>query len=151
MKAKFAIAVSLGLVTMLTFGCRQTENASLEKQKSLILAKTMGDALAAKTLLTEIREGRITNAVETLEFAIDCSILEMGHATNCDAVTQQQALQTLRLLNEYRQKYPRKIEAVIGEGDELKQNRKITEEANEFLEKVGHPAERTTAIHSAAQ
>jgi len=121
---------------VLIFGCRQAENAGMEKQKNLALLKTLSDALVAKTLLTEIREGRITNAIETIEFSIDCSIVEMANSTNSDAATREQVLQTLRLLKEYRQKYPSKIEAVIGESDELDQRRELTEKANKCLELV---------------
>lgn len=141
MKTNFAIAVFLALAIILNFGCRRTENADLEKQlrllekqQSLLLAQTMGDALVDKTLLTEIREGHITNAIEILEFSIDCSVVEMKHSTNCDSATQRQISQTLRLLKEYRHKYPRNNEAVFGEGDESNQDRKVTEEANEILE-----------------
>ena len=96
----------------------------------------MSDALVDKTLLTEIREGRVTNADEMLEFSIDCSIVEMEHSTNCDPATQQRILETLQLLKQYREKYPRKNEAVIGADDELKQNLKTTQEASEFLDQL---------------
>ena len=147
MKARFAIAVSLALATIPNVGCRQNNNATLgkqqslvEKQQCLLLAKTVADALVDKTLLTEIREGRTTNAIEILEFSIDSSIVQMAHSTNWDAATQQEISQTLSLLKQYRQKYPRKIEAITGEGAKLKQDRKITEEANDILEHVGsHP------------
>jgi hypothetical protein len=137
MKIKCTIAVSLGLIAMLTFGCRSTENVGAEKLKSLLLGKAMGDALTDKILLTEIREGRVTNALELMEFSMDCSIMEMEHATNSDAATQKELLQTLTLLKEYRQKYPRKVEAVSDEGDDVEQDHKITKDANEFLEQVG--------------
>jgi hypothetical protein len=96
----------------------------------------MGDALVAKTLLTEIRDGRVTNAIETLEFTIDCSIVAMEHTNNFDAATQEQILHTLRLLKEYRQRYPRKNVAVSNEGDESEQYRKIAQDAENYLEQV---------------
>ena len=136
MNSKFAVSVSLALAAMLIFGCRQTENPILEKQKRLMQAKTLGDALNSKILLTEIREGRITNAIEILEFSIDCSIVEMEHSTNFDAVTRQEAMQTLRALKEYRLVYPRKTEAVIRENSGFNQDSKITEEANRYLTQV---------------
>jgi hypothetical protein len=136
MKAKFAIFCFLGLAMVLTSCWRRPDNSGLDKLNSFVISKSMGDALVAKTLLTEIRAGRLTNAIETLEFTIDCSVVEMEHTNKCDAATQQQILQTLRLVKKYRQQYPRKNEAVIGEGEELKQDLKTAQDARDYLESV---------------
>lgn len=66
----------------------------------------------------------------------DRSTVEMKHANNPDPATQQQIVQTLRLPREYRRAYPRKTQAVMGEADELKQYRKTTQEAEEYLEHI---------------
>jgi hypothetical protein len=136
MKTKFTIFFFLGFAMVLTSCWRKSESAGPDKLNIFVMSKSMSDALFAKILLTEIRADRLTNAIETLEFSIDCSVVEMEHTNHCDAATQQQILQTLRLVKEYRQQYPRKSEAVIGEGDELKQNLKTAQDAKDYLERV---------------
>jgi hypothetical protein len=46
--------------------------------RSSLLASAQAEAMAAKIVLTELREGRLTNALELLEQQIDCSIIAIG-------------------------------------------------------------------------
>ncbi|MGH7941502.1 MAG: hypothetical protein ACREE6_00285 [Limisphaerales bacterium] len=135
----------MALAAAFAFGCRQgpskgveSEAALLDKERCLVLSQTMAHALDDKILLTQIREGRSTNAIELLESSIDLSIIKMARATNgCYSGVEPEISKTLWLLKEYRRKYPRRIGAVTGKGNELKENCKITEEAKEILKHVG--------------
>ena len=83
--------------------------------------KNVGDALASKILLTEIREGRISNAIEVLEFSIDCSVVVMGQATNRDTARQQQTVQVLQMIKQYRDKYPREVQTNVHDSDSIEE------------------------------
>lgn len=82
-----------------------------ERYSNMIL-NTETDALQAKTVLTELREGRRTNALELLEMQIDTSVLMVNQSlTNLSGSDRDAAMSTLRLLTAYREAYPRKQEA----------------------------------------
>jgi hypothetical protein len=138
MKANIAILASIGLAVVLIACSKRTENTDAEKMKSYVLWRAQSDGLLARNLLIELREGRITNAIESLEFSIDCSIVQIGTPTNHGASARQEFLPALRLMKDYRQKYPRKSEEAIAglEGDELRTNLEITKEAGAILDKV---------------
>jgi len=72
------------------------------------------DALAAKILLTELRAGRATNAMELLEQQIDSSVIVIdGALSDLEADDREKALDTLRALKDYREQHPRRKEAAI--------------------------------------
>lgn len=76
------------------------------------------DALYAKGVLTELREGHRTNALELLEMQIDTSVIMIDQSlTNLSGTERDGAMSTLRLLKAYREAYPRKQEAVIPGSD----------------------------------
>jgi hypothetical protein len=144
MNVTIPIVSFLALTIILASSCRNTEYTSsekqnnlLEKERNLVLARTIGDALDDKILLTEIKEGRISNAIDILDFSIDCSIVQIANSTNYDAASQQEISQTLKLLKEFRQRYPRNLDVNVGEGGESKTDTNITKEADEILERAG--------------
>lgn len=77
-----------------------------------------GDALNAKIVLTELRDGRSTNALELLEMQIDTSIMMIDRSLpNVSGAERESALGTLRSLKAYREAHPRQREAVIQDAD----------------------------------
>ena len=138
MKANIAILASIGLAVVLIACSKRTENIDGDKIKNYVRWRALSDGLLARNLLIELREGHVTNAIVSLEFSLDCSIVQIGTPTNRGVSARQEFLPALRLMKEYRQKYPRKSEeAIIGlEGDELRQNLEITKEAEVILDKV---------------
>jgi hypothetical protein len=76
------------------------------------------DALQAKIVLIELREGHRTNALELLESQIDTSVIMLDQSlTNLSGTERDSALGTLRLLKAYREAYPRQQEAAIQGAD----------------------------------
>ena len=76
------------------------------------------DALCAKDVLTELRDGHSTNALEMLEMQIDSSVIIIDHSlTNLSGWERDSALGTLRVLKAYREAHPRKHEAVFQDVD----------------------------------
>jgi len=73
-----------------------------------------GNALEAEILLTELREGRLTNVLELLEQKLDASVIALNNRlSKADESEKQDILQVLRGLKQYRQAHPRVREAVI--------------------------------------
>lgn len=76
------------------------------------------DALCAKDVLTELRDGHSTNALEMLEMQIDTSVIIIDHSlTNLAGWDRDSALSTLRVLKAYRAEHPRQREAVLQDLD----------------------------------
>ena len=72
------------------------------------------EVLHARILLDELRAGRIANALELLELRVDVGIMMIhGFSKGAESAELERVAGTLRLIREYRQRYPRKTEAVI--------------------------------------
>lgn len=83
-----------------------------------ILLRAQSDALEAKIALTELRDGRSTNALELLEMQIDSSIIMIDHSlSKVSGPEREAALGTLRSLKAYREAHPRQREAAIQDAD----------------------------------
>lgn len=137
MKIILTFVICFGLaVVFSSCGRKAATNATPAELKEYTLMNTIGDALTDKVLLTEIREGRVTNAINILEYSIDCSILEMVHMTNYDLARQQQVVQTFHLLKEYRLKYPRAIQTNAIGDNETKEMLEASRKAELVLDKV---------------
>jgi hypothetical protein len=117
------------VVLLLITGCsRKTENP-----RNRILLDAQGNALQAKVLLTELRGGHLTNALELLEQQIDSSIIIMdGSLLKVAAPERDGALGTLRSLKAYREAHPRERQAVIPETD----NEEMTRKASRILSEL---------------
>jgi hypothetical protein len=92
-----------------------------------VLLGAQSDALAAKIVLTELREGRATNALELLEQQIDSSIIMIDCSlSKVSGPEREAALGTLRSLKAYRAARPRQREAVIPDIDNEEMVRKAS-------------------------
>ena len=106
-----ALFVLLALV-----GCsRNSDNrhSDLNPRRDYLLYAE-ADALCAKDVLTELRDGHSTNALEMLEMQIDSSVIIIDHSlTNLSGWERDSALGTLRVLKTYREAHPRQREAIL--------------------------------------
>ena len=108
-------------VLLVLVGCSRKSDSprsdiNLRTSDFLLHAET--DALYAKTILNELRDGRSTNALELLEMTIDTSIIMIDHSLSKVSGPEREAgLGTLRLLKAYREAHPRQREAVLQEAD----------------------------------
>ena len=95
-------------------GCsRKSENPHSDA-----LLRAQSDALQARIVLTELRDGRLTNAMELLEMQMDTSIIMIDHSlSNVSGPEREAALGTLRSLKDYREAHPRQREAGIQDAD----------------------------------
>lgn len=101
-----------------------------EKSSNHLLIDSQADALEAKILLIELRTGRLTNALELLEEKLDSSIILIADQSK---LTDSEVLHTLRAIKDYREKYPRKNEAVIPDTPSTSE---ISEKATSILAEV---------------
>ncbi|HEY5041254.1 MAG TPA: hypothetical protein VIK53_04570 [Verrucomicrobiae bacterium] len=113
--------VTILFVLVVLVGCSRKPDISQRdpqrEQRDMILHAEM-DALYAKTVLTALRDGQQTNALEFLEMQIDTSVILIDHSlTNRSGSDRDGAMSTLRLLKAYREAYPRKQEAVLPSAD----------------------------------
>jgi hypothetical protein len=112
--------VAMLFVLAALVGCsRESDNPhSGINPQSDILLHAQSDALQAKIVLTELRDGRLTNSIELLEMQIDTSIIMIDHSlSNVSGAEREAALGTLRSLKAYREAHPRQREAVIHDAD----------------------------------
>jgi len=120
------------MVVLLPFaGCsRKPDNPHVR-----ILLDAQGNALQDKILLTELRDGRLTNALELLEQQMDSSIIIMkGSLSKVGGPNGDAALGTLRSLKAYRETHPRKREAVIPDTDT--ENEELMRKASRILSEL---------------
>ncbi len=93
--------------------------------RSHLLLGAQAEALAAKIVLTELRAGRITNALELLEQQIDCTIIMIGSSLLKGTEPEREiAVGALQSLKAYRVAHPRHVEALIPETDTEEMSRK---------------------------
>lgn len=87
-----------------------------DQRNNEILLRAETDAAEARILLTELRNGRTTNALELLEAQMDTAIIKIDRTlSKVSGPDHDNALDTLRFLKEYRAAYPRQREAVVRE------------------------------------
>jgi len=70
--------VTILFVLVVLVGCSRKPDISQrdpQREQRDMLLHAQSDALQAKTVLTELRDGRLTNAVELLEMQIDISVI----------------------------------------------------------------------------
>ena len=91
-------------------------------ENARLLLNTEGEALAARILLEELRAGRLDNAVELLEQRIDVSVCAIDRmAKTAQPQEQERTTGALKVLSEYRRRFPRESRdfPVGGFGDSL--------------------------------
>ena len=90
-----------------------------ERDLKMALLGAKGEALAARIVLDELRAGRLANALELLEQALDTAVLAIdSFSQKLGPAERKLAAATLRVLRDYRQRHPRKSEAAIEGIDE---------------------------------
>jgi hypothetical protein len=106
--------VTMLFVLVVLIGCSRKSDIPQRDPQRDILLHAQSDALEAKIVLTELRDGRLTNALELLEMQIDTSVIMIDHSLSKE---REAALGTLRSLKAYREAHPRQREAVIQDAD----------------------------------
>jgi hypothetical protein len=93
------------------------------------------DALQAKIVLTELRDGHLTNALELLEMQIDTSIVMIDSLSHVPGPERDAALDTLRVLKAYREAHPRQREAILQDADkeDVEEMNRATQKASRIL------------------
>ena len=108
-------------VLVVLAGCSRKPDISQrdpQREQRDIVLNAEADALYAKTVLTALRDGQRTNALELLEMQIDTSVIMIDHSLpSVSGPERDEALGTLRLLKAYREAHPRQQEAVIQGAD----------------------------------
>jgi hypothetical protein len=93
-----------------------------------MLLRAQSDALEAKIVLTELRDGRTSNALELLEQQIDISIITIDASlSKVSGPERDTALGTLRSLKAYWATHPRQREAVIPDEMTIEEKASIEE------------------------
>ena len=86
--------VTILLLLMVLVGCSRRSDISQRDPRRDILLHAQADALASKIVLTELRDGRRTNALELLEVQIDTSVIMIDHSlTNLSGPEREAALE----------------------------------------------------------
>jgi hypothetical protein len=103
----------------------------------LMLLNAQADALSARILLDELRAGRTAVALELLEQRLDTSVLLVGRfAREVEPTKQASAIQSLRVVRQYRLRHPRKTEAVIEEREDNLSGRQTQERVKNILDEI---------------
>jgi hypothetical protein len=112
--------VSTLFVVLALAGCSRKSDAphsDVNPHREYLL-HAQADALQAKIVLTELRDGHRTNALELLEMQIDTSVIMIDHSlSKVSGPEREAALGTLRVLKAYREAHPRQREAVLQDVD----------------------------------
>lgn len=95
------------LFVMLPASCG-TRRSLGSRENELIASQEIGNLLANRILLIELRNNRVSNVLEGLEFAIDSSVVILdAKIGTVGGPTEEQALTTLRIIRDYRRENPR--------------------------------------------
>jgi hypothetical protein len=112
------IPISFGLGWWVRAKASRSQMQSRSKRHRL--SETMRELMHDKITLTEIREGRNSNAVESLEFSIDCQVSMLWHQVDgASGSMRDQALQTLKIIKRYREQWPRNPVADVLASEDL--------------------------------
>ena len=130
--------VTILFVLVVLVGCSRKQEVSQrdpQREQRDILLHAQSDALQAKIVLTELRDGHFTNALELLEMQIDTSVIMIDHSLpSLSASERDEALGTLRVLKAYREAHPRQQEAVIQDAD--KQDAETLKQASQKASQI---------------
>jgi hypothetical protein len=85
-----------------------------DRDRKMGLLNSEAEVLVTRILLDELRAGRVANALELLEQRIDAGVMMIhGFSKNAEPAEHERVAGTLRIIREYRQRHPRKTEAVM--------------------------------------
>jgi hypothetical protein len=130
--------ITILFVLVVLTGCSRKPDVSQrdpQREQRDILLHAQSDALQAKIVLTELRDGHLTNALELLEMQIDTSVIMIDSSLpTLSAQERDEALGTLRLLRAYREAHRRQQEAVIQDAD--KQDRETLVQASQKASRI---------------
>jgi hypothetical protein len=108
-----------------------------DKISKAIVSGLVGEVLSHKIILCELREGRQAAAIEALESAIDGVVCMIWRKTiNTDEVLREMATNALRVIQEYRKKYPRAHTANDSPSDLAESAESMRKEAAEILSRI---------------
>jgi hypothetical protein len=104
--------------------------------RSLLLSQSQAELLENKVLLEQLRTGGLTNALELLEMKFDNDVVLLSSARKgSESNVSNEVAVTLKIAKDYREKYPRKREAVI-ETENQVTLQKMEKKANEALSSI---------------
>ena len=86
-----------------------TDNKVKDQRRIVLdqLAGLVGDL----TVLKELRSNKVSNAVEFLEFSMDCKLSVIGNKLGIvDPSTRELVLRILKQIKDYRKQHPRKAQ-----------------------------------------
>jgi hypothetical protein len=96
----------------LLVGKSMDHKKQMQRENKISAVDELGQAVSFKIALAEIREKRITNATETLEFGLDCGVQTLWNLREkSDNSLKRQIDQQLKMIKLYREKWPRQIES----------------------------------------
>ena len=104
-----------------------------------LVNQEIGKILSERIVLTELRKGNTVAAMESLEFSIDAGICIIWHRLeSLDAPTRASALEALRIIGDYRTRFPRKDDPHSGPALEShsRGDQEISQEATRILETI---------------
>ena len=104
-----------------------------------MLLNAQAEALAARIILDELRAGRIEVALELLEQRLDTSVLLVDKfADKAEPIQKTNAVESLRIVQQYRLRHPRKLEAAIGikEGEDSLLRHQTQDKVKKILDKI---------------
>jgi len=104
-------AFAIRVLCSLRKGHQETHSVTAKDDTAVrcaLLHENVDRLLRGRAVLLELREGRLTNAVEALEVGLDADVLRIWQSLReADAGTRSTAMTGLRLVREYRRQFPR--------------------------------------------
>jgi hypothetical protein len=103
-------------VLMLLWILHHCSLSNKEQATNIFISDKAASLLADKILLEEIRRGNSSNAIMLLEMDVDSGMTILSNEfTSVNLATKTNVNYTLEALKEYRDKYPLKAGAAIGD------------------------------------
>ena len=121
--AVFSLSNAVMLVVRVSISCSRKPDISRrdpQREQRDFLLHAQSDALQANIVLTQLRDGHLTNALELLEMQIDASVILIGSFFAESFFLLQRVTRLWArcgCLKAYREAHPRQREAVIEDAD----------------------------------
>jgi len=134
MKIDIPVFLSL-IITLLTgiwLGVKIHERIHRAKMKRMRLSMDIFDLTTCHGALEELRQGRISNAIEFCESGLDFCVCRFWHeAQHAHKTVKGDYVSGLKRIKEYRQQWPRQI--TTNEYLSKKESQEVAEEARKIL------------------